>query len=262
MSKTDNNGWPESWPAWVVEILERLDGSVDQEDSLNDWGGIDGPEWVQQMGMELIKIMNPTVVLNKQKTSESGPRVLGALIGHHQWLMDSENGLPKQLEIMAHALDIIGGELRTRLTPEQYQQLEQAGQNPVLELICPGEAFYRITQAQKAIITDALTAASKAPVNERAEFHRAYSKALSTGLFDEQGRPVYEKYSSTTNIYFLMMFNWKAVKEFKSITELYTWLCQKLGEKQVGNLDRVKVICKRHQVKLASRGRPKKMPKK
>lgn len=257
MSGKKNNEWPATWPAWVIEILEDME-AIESEATAGtgDWGGLNGPKWVQVLGTEIAMMMNPTVQLLKRNMC--GPRFLGAVLGHQKWLLDSENGSDRQIERAMQGAEVLHLVLRKKLEPEAYARLVDAHKEKAAEWRERMRISKLIGKRKSRIADKAKRLVEQQTVSEQAEFFEAYSKALKTGIFDEDGHIAVGGLQSTTLIYLLLLLNWQDIASFGSVTNLHAWLCRCLGETQVGSLDRVKTICKRHKIKLAPRGRPHK----
>lgn len=251
-----NDGYPAHWPTWVVEILKELECiETEANAEMDDWCGLSGPKWVQTIGTEIAKILNPTVQF--RNANMPGPKLLGALLGHQQWLFEDEHGLPKQLEGAAHAAEMREVLLREKLKPEVYKLMVKERKKATAEWTQRLRKAEQIARQKTTIIEKAKRVVTRQPLSEQAEFFTAYGKALATGLFDDAGTLIVGGLPSTTHIYFLLLVNWRNIRSFRTVTGLHAWLCRCLGETQVGCLDRVKTICKRYRIKLAPRGRPR-----
>ena len=254
MNNEIKNDLPEKWPKWVSKIVRDLEAS---ENMTGEFLLKGAPGWVPRIWIELIKLMFPKAKPDDYK--ESGIRFTGAILGHQQALLKGKNGLEKQYEKMTQAFEWMDEELRKKLSAKAYSRLVAESERlwPVIEK--------NLTQVEKMLvrkekaIKSALRLASEQTFEEQVDFFDAYSRAMNTEIYTEQDRPRYEKMSSTTTIYVLMTIYWPfIIKKIRAVPVLHTWLCSLIGETQVGNLDRVKGICRRFGIVLTHRGRPRK----
>lgn len=251
MNNETENDLPRNWPVWVKKIVRDLEAS---EKITGDFFLEKTPAWVPRIWFELTKLMFPTMKTDDYK--ESGVRFAGAILGHSRSVL---NDFEKNLEKLAQTLAWLDKELRRKLNAKAYKRLEAEGEKfkPVMERLF-GQIEKTLIRKDKAI-KSALRIASEQTFEEQVDFFDAYSRALKAKIYDEQGRPRYEKLSSTTTIYVLMVVYWKVIaKDIRAVPVLHEWLCRIVGRTQVGDLDRTKGICRRFGIVLTHRGRPRK----
>jgi hypothetical protein len=251
-TETDTGEWPERWPEWVKAVLRDLETSADE---IGPIGANDAPAWVERLQLELAKQSIPTIKIDRP--GDSGPALLGRIVGHHTWLESSDNGVVAQLERFEKTAQELESALKQKLGIDEYEsRLEQSA-----PLMADMETMWNnITKAweeKTKICTRATASALEQKIDEQSEFFAAYTDALNHPVFDENGRASIETYASLTNIYLLVVIFWRTVVLMGSRKELYDWLCQSLGKSQVGEFERVETICKRQKIRLATRGRPK-----
>jgi len=251
MNNEIKNNLPEKWPEWIKTIVRDLEAS---EKITGDFFLEKTPAWVPRIWFELTKLMFPTI--KKDDYNESGVRFAGAILGHSRSVL---NDFKNNLEKLAQALAWLDEELRRKLNAKAYKRMVAAGKKfkPVMERLF-GQIEKVLIRKDKAI-KSALRIASEQTFEEQVDFFDAYSRSLKTKIYDEQGRPRYEKLSSTTTIYVVMVVYWKVVvKDIRAVPALHAWLCMIIGKTQVGDLDRIKGICRRFGIVLTHRGRPRK----
>ncbi|MDO9542426.1 MAG: hypothetical protein Q7J98_08900 [Kiritimatiellia bacterium] len=245
---------PANWPVWTRKIVNDLQAA---EDMAGKWFLDKAPDWATRIRAELIKLIFATV--NVADYQKSGARFAGAVLGHHQSLLKGENGLEKQSERMTQALEWLDDELKRKLNKKAYRKMIAEGEKLAPDIEKFFEQFDKVRAHKDEAIKAGLKIASEQTVEDQTEFYEAYSRALKTEIYDEHGRPMREKMSSTTTIYFLLAVFWPVVvKKIPSVPMLRAWLCRLLGESQVGDLDRIKGICRRYGIVLTHRGRPRK----
>lgn len=261
MTKASGTGWPEHWPAWVVDILAELEAAEASEPSPEGMAG--GPQWVDVLARQVMVAMNPKVSLTDP--GQSGARFLGGVLGHQEWLRTSDEGVARQLERAEQEteraqpmLDFLDARLRARLSAEAYGRLMADAEKTERMVSALVDGGLRVMERKGRITQAALKRASQQAPEVQGEFFAAYGAAVRTPLYDDQGAVIHEGWWSVTLIYFAMVLFWRVVKVMPSVTALHGWLCLLYGKERVGSLDRVKQICKRYKVKLAKRGRPRK----
>jgi hypothetical protein len=90
--------------------------------------------------------------------------------------------------------------------------------------------------------------------SEAAEFFLGFSKGLAKpGVKD--GKLAFA--TDATQIYTEMFYHWQEVDRLNNVTELYDWL-SKRGVPNLGDIDRLRTICKRIKYAPGKRGRPTK----
>lgn len=258
MSTAEASEFPNTWPAWVIKIEKELEAAEEA-------GGVEmevkgQPPWVVPMRIELAKLFVPTV--RKADYQENGPRFIGKILGHQRNFLKSENGLERQMVRGAEVMERFLEEMRRKLNRKAYARWRkkvakwQAKYEP--DAIRMSERFEAVVKLKLRVISHGIKLSIDQPQMEHKDFQRGYFEALNKEIYDDQGHLLHEKLSSTTMIYHLMATYWRWVKQLPSIPALHRWLCAVLGSSQVGDISRVKGICRRFGVHLAPRGRPRK----
>jgi hypothetical protein len=93
------------------------------------------------------------------------------------------------------------------------------------------------------------------PANETTSFYDGYNLALRHNLVDEKGKTVIK--NDATILYFFLVIFWKGVEQQKSFEQLHAWLRKFFPRAVLGDIDRLKGVCKRIKLRLGKRGRPK-----
>jgi hypothetical protein len=258
MSAAKERDYPSTWPAWVITIDKELEAA-------EETGGIEievpgQPKWVLLIRIELGKLFVPTV--RKTDYLDNGPRFIGKVLGHQRKLLKGENGLARQLDRGADAVDRLLEEIQRRLNKKAYARFLKKAEKwqakfepDSLRMI---ERLETMVKQKVRVINRGLKLSIEQSEVEHKDFQRGYFEALDRELYDDQGHLLHEKLSSTTMIYHLMATYWRWVRQLPSIPALHRWLCAVLGASQVGDVSRVKGICRRFGVHLAPRGRPRK----
>jgi hypothetical protein len=102
-------------------------------------------------------------------------------------------------------------------------------------------------------------ALSQSNYSEAVEFFRGFAKGLSKpGI--KAGTLALA--TDATPIYFEMFYNWQEVDQLGTVTELYDWLLKRGFTKEtLGDIDRLRTLCKRIKYAPGKRGRPPKIKK-
>lgn len=252
MNNQAQNEWPKTWPAWVIKIATELEAAEKEPEFLSS---DDAPPWVHTLDRELLRVIHPA--LNLAEGKECGARFIGQTVGHQDALLNGEYGLAYQLNKMEAALETLDQQLRAKLNKKAYRRLCEEGQKykPDVEKFVEGLEY--TVAAKKNLIKAVLQTAAEQDPKEKAEFFAGYNEALSAPVYEEQGQLVHEKL--TTKIYILMCLFWRMVRKFPSTAVLHQWLTRMLGSNIVGDLGRIRKICFRLKLKLAPKGRPRKM---
>jgi len=203
--------------------------------------------------------MNPTAKLISG--GESGPALLGKMIGHHVWLDQADDGMDAQFHRAEEAIEDTELQLKEKWGEAAYGAWVKKWEALIAQIETETEAvaenFDQVRDRKNKISKRVMGLASEQNVDEQAEFFDAYARALRYPVYDKDGRPRAETYSSHTAIYMMLLVFWRHVRVMKSRRELHGWLCKWLGSSQVGEFERVEQICKRLKIRLARPGRPK-----
>lgn len=97
----------------------------------------------------------------------------------------------------------------------------------------------------------------KWPIRDAGLFYKGLSRGLQ-GVRDENGNYLRER--DNTRLLITIWVNWPSVKQLKSRSQLYNWLCFIHGRQVVGEYKRIEKICERYSITFRKPGRPKKNP--
>ncbi len=247
MSSNEEDTWPTTWPAWVVEIANEL--KVAEGTEAEEFLPADSPPWVESLCRELLGAMFSK--LNVDDFKESGPRFVGLLLGHHKRLIDGSKGFDLAMDRAMEAVEQISAELQQRLTKEQFERLTAKGQEEL-------EDASRVIDRKEQALRRGILLALDQPADEQVEFFEGYSTALKDEIYDSNGRLAHETFPNIAVLYLFMVLNWRGIQQMPSVPQLYKWLGTLVPPDQLGDIDRLRGICKRHKLKLAGRGRPRK----
>jgi len=93
------------------------------------------------------------------------------------------------------------------------------------------------------------------PANETTDFYKGYHFALKHNLVDDAGKTIIK--NEATILYFFLITSWKTVVQQKSFAQLHAWLSKFFPRDALGDIDRLKGVCKKIKLRLGKRGRPK-----
>jgi hypothetical protein len=97
------------------------------------------------------------------------------------------------------------------------------------------------------------------PANETTSFYQGYHFALKHNLVGDDGKPIIK--NDATVLYLFLIVFWKAVEQQKSFAELHAWLGKFFPRDVLGDIDRLKGVCKKIKLRVGKRGRPKEQNK-
>lgn len=241
---------PDHWSPWVKRNMARLY----KAESVNfDFIPETAPHWVFSMLTEVVKTSIPSVDL--KTLDQPGEAVLGAVAGHFRQILESPNGLPKQLENLGSILEKLDASLREKLGQKKYERHLHRHRR----IIEDTERFFNnqavcYKNKYKALIK-CFTQAFLLPFDRQKIFFESYAQAIGTELHDHDGQSL--RRTTSTPLYVWMLIYWRYVNRMPSVTVLYQWLCWAFGSQQIGDIARVKQMCFRHKVRLRPQGRPK-----
>lgn len=246
--------FPSDWPEWVLRCLERLDEAENFEECPFFEGA---EEWTANMLAESMKSMVPNIRWTKK--AHTGPEFLGALVGHQQYLLESENvteALEKNCADISEGNEQHYAMLREQLNEEEYQKVMADIENdsaPYRKLI---ESMEKTIELKLAVLKDCVCIAQEQPFDELTDFSTAYSQSLNKPLFDKQGKIKHT--TLTTEMYVIMALCWRKVASMKTLRHVYEWLKKLFNSPKVTTFERTRRSLNRRGLSLASRGRPKK----
>ncbi len=165
MSDVETIVCPAEWPAWVVEGFGLL--AAAEQECKDSWLPNDAPPWVWNIVGELTKMMNPTV---HAETIACGPRTLGKIVGHVEWLFESENGLEKQLDKFTDALKQIDDELRRKLSRKAYARLITNGRKYQPDIDRYMNEWCRVVKAKVEAVQKVKALAEQQSFKDKREF--------------------------------------------------------------------------------------------
>jgi len=256
--KSEDDKWPEHWPDWVKNACDEMD-AIEQRFPLTLLNGT--PQWVDKMGLRIIQYMNPTTTM---QYGVSGPSFLGSLAGHFTWLIQSDDGLNALIKRYLEASEKCDAELREKLSEADYQKLvERIEKYGIVEEVeRMSRSLYRVILRKTKTLKKCFETVKAQSLTDQADFFEGYAQALKKPPLDETGALVLEKSTGISQIYLVMVLNWKFVSKLTSAAKCYTWLCSIFGEKIVRNEARVQTMCQAFKVKFSRRKRHQRKRKK
>ena len=242
--------WPDHWSPWVVQTLDEL---YEAERVNFEFIPESAPYWVHDLLSEVVKVMHPDI---KWATlDQPGEAVLGFAAGYFRNVLESENGLPKQLEKLGEISAKRDAELRKKWGKRKYDRFMFKNRRFVAGV----EQFFENQQVcyekKYEVLKKCFLSAIELPLNEQANFFSAYAKAISTELFNSDGQAL--RQTTSTPLYVWMVIFWRYIRRMPSATALHKGLCWAFGRQQIGELDRVKKMCFRHKIQFRGQGRPR-----
>lgn len=171
------------------------------------------------------------------------------------WLVASENGLTALMKRYAEASERIDEELRRKLSKAKYDKLMEDIENSGVaeEIERMSRSFYRLIVRKGNTMAKYFEMATEQELPEQADFFEAYAQALRKPPLDQKGALTMEKSTNVSHIYIVMVLNWKHVRKLPSASMCYSWLCNVLGGKKIGNEERIQKICCRFGVNFSRR---------
>lgn len=240
--------WQKSWPVWVVDAVRKMEAIETRNSNLLP---NPTPPWVVSIGKQLFGVANRS--FEKSRFDESGPLFLGRMIGH---LIEVAKSLDKVLENFSLKMAEVDAELKRKLHPITYARLLRDAEKNGNEFTRLMEAVDKSLRAKQRVIARTMAIAREQPVQESAEFFQGVSEALAKPTYDQAGKLASK--DDSAQLYVLLFFNWRKLRKFNTVTDLYKWACKRLGNDEVGDLDSFKRFCHRHKIQLHPRGRPRK----
>jgi vacuolar-type H+-ATPase catalytic subunit A/Vma1 len=160
-------------------------------------------------------------------------------------------------------LEKLDTELRTNLSEGDYNKLVERIENSgaVEETERMTRSLYRVILRKGKALERCLKTVVDQSLPDQADFFEAYAQALKNPPLDQTGALVMEKSTGVSNIYLLMVLNWKFVRKFTSAAKCYLWLSKILGSQVVGNEERIQKMCARFGVKFSRHKRNKRKKK-
>jgi hypothetical protein len=243
---------------WFEEIAEQLD-QVQPPAELKEFLDIDGyPPWLVNVCKELFQQATPSAKLTTFKTDT--PKSVGL------WLGQNLANFHAVDDTLSHNLALVEN------NPEKVAAFQKAlearaDQPDVQNLMRTAETTGHLlsgfeseaSELQKMAAQACGLAIEQGNYQECAEFFQGFAKGLSNkGLKGNQ----LARTSEATNIYMAMLYNWKTVDSFKTVSMLRDFLL-KIGftESQLGDPERLKKLCYRVKYHPGKRGRPPKKQK-
>ena len=241
---------PDHWSPWVKQSMQKLY----EAESINyDFIPDSAPSWVFSLLEEVVKIGMPNIKF--KALNQPGEEILGAAIGHFRQTLESSNGLPMQLEKLGSVSEKLDDMLRKKWGTRRYERHIRRNRRIIEDVEQffdnMGVCFEKKYELLQQCVNDAL----ELSFDEQGLFFEAYAKAIRTELFDADGLSL--RQTTSTPLYVWMLIYWRYINRMPSVTVLYERLCWIFGQKQIGELDRVKKMCFRHKIRLRGKGRPK-----
>jgi|GEM_PF-6822830 hypothetical protein len=247
MPETSKPEWPATWPAWVLKIALALENA---EGSTGDKFYAGAPKWVDALSIELVKTLYSP--LRAKEFEKSGPRFIGGLLGQLKRQLDGETGYERLLDRAAIQMAMINKRLKAKLTDQEWKAHKQQADHLRREL-------KRVIEEKERIRKEALLAVQKQSVDEQSEFFAGYGDGLKEAIFNDKGHPAHEKFPGLSVLYYVLVSNWTHIQKLPTVAALHKWLGARIPATQLGDLERLKGICKRYKIKLAPRGRPRRI---
>lgn len=248
--------WPKHWPEWVRQIGTAMETA---EGIFPEWPSAEAPLWVHNIASEFVKLLNPSV---KFTCDESGPRFMGALVGHQQRLINDEAGFQHRLKRAGEAIDRLDEELKRKLSAKSYSRMMAKAKKYELDIDGLLDGFLKVIEQKNCAIESALKTAAEQEVCERNEFMSAYIKGFEANVFADEGNGILikERNSTRTTIMFLLLINWRFLKSGKANRQsVYVKLCNIFGAAKMGTFENFVYFCKRIGITFGPPGRPRKI---
>lgn len=249
--KPDDGEWPEHWPEWVKDAVNEIDAIEQRFPSTL----LDGtPKWVDKMSLRIIQCMHPTTDMHP---NVSGPAFLGSMLGHLMWLKESDDGFSALMKRLDEASEKFDKDRRKALSRVEYEKLITKLENSaaIQEMERMAWSFYRLVLRKTKVMNGCLEDARKQELSEQADFFEAYAQALKKPPLDETGALIKEKSTGISQIYLIMVLNWKFVSKLKSAAKCHIWLCSIFGENVIRNEARIQTMSQTFGIKYDRRKR-------
>ena len=114
------------------------------------------------------------------------------------------------------------------------------------------EAMVLLSDAVKEI----LHKVEEFPAHEAEPFYRGYETALRHNLVDERGKAIIK--NDAIPLYMFLVMFWPVVQQQRGVNQLHSLMRKFFTIDVLGDVDRLKGICKKIKLHLGKRGRPKK----
>lgn len=109
--------WPDHWSPWVIQTLDEL---YEAERASFDFIPESAPNWVHDLLSEVVKVMHPDI--KWVPLDQPGESVLGFAAGYFRNVLESENGLPMQLNKLGKISQKLDAELREKWGKRKYDR--------------------------------------------------------------------------------------------------------------------------------------------
>lgn len=256
-SKDIRESFPDEWDEWVLVSLTKLESS---ESAIENSGFIKGlPPWAKSMLEELIKPMLPSIIW--ELDGQTGPEFLGRLVGHQEYLLESDEAgiaFDHQLLNLDKSVKSIESFYKENYPEEEFEAHSELGED-LAEYWSSGlEHLIDVLEKKSEAIKQCRTRAFEQPFEVSQEFNKAYSQAQSTSLYNEHGN--IDRLSNWNKVMLALIIFKPFVekKEYiKNLPALHKWIVRIHGYPII-SFGSFKALCRKHGLKLADRGRPKK----
>lgn len=249
--------FPDDWPEWVLISLTELAAT---EEIIAESPLVQSlPDWAANMLEEIIKPMLPSI--KWEADGQTGPEFLGKLIGHQEYLLESEeagNALDQQVAKSEENSRKIDAYREKHLSDDQNQALEVIREEIAEYWMSGFELLEEVVEQKSEAIKRCRERAFSQPFEAAQEFNKAYSGAQSISLYNDQGN--IDGLSNWNKIHVTLLIYKPLVENrhyFRTLPDLHKWIIRIYGYKII-SFASFKQLCRESGLKLANRGRPKK----
>jgi len=218
---------------WINDCWNELDAV---EKILEDTFFNGAPDWTEQSSTEVVLATHRTLKRKTGRKTES--QILGATVGHQECLLEY---LDRDLE---SAIEAILPDGFNSDVSDQYQE-EIDNTYATFEKMCSvkGEALKNCRRR----------AAEDAPVDERLDFFKAYTKAREHELVK-----IADQISPREKVILVLTICWRSIQKMRDRSVVRRFIVKLFGKPGVYNSDFIIGICKHIKLKLANKGAPEK----
>lgn len=184
--------------------------------------------------------------------------MLGALIGHQEWLFEYYSSDELYTEEQAGKIwqateEIFRAKCKT-LEPEQLTQAMKDFDQLIQRSQHLAESYEKISELKKPVFKRCFDRANEqATTKEKVEFLKAYTKARQITVIKPP-----EQTAPRVKMLTVMSFGWRDVLKIKNRSVLRQALVRLFNGLGIYNSDFVNGVCRDIKLKLAKRGAPKK----
>ena len=210
------------------------------------------PPWVgkinKHMKQTLLKPMAQLVDRN-----EVTPYLKGYLVGLIRWNLHFLEAMGRRFEKLSAKLE---GKIQYEADRETLEKLSADMEKNVIDSIMGDMTPLEQKHLEKKIDLYLRKPYYKWGLPEATDFYRGLYRGLA-GFMDEGGNARHSR--PNTQILLTLWICWPTVEQMPSRAALHRWLCQFYGSELIGSEKRVRDICDSIGLRLAKRGRPRKL---